>query len=354
MRTLKKGDHGADVKILQQDLVQLGHLRGNVDGHFGQVTHKAVCLFQQSKNLEVDGVVGDKTWKLLGHAIENETIWHDLGLDLMARSNEGPMLWYPNRAKGHCVENLQMKVQGNYTYGHPQGAVIHYSGGRSRSAQDEGPRCEESDQQQGIKQVQFAIKQNIYCYFIIDREGRVYQNFPLSHWGHHAGSSYWPSLGHGVSSSMVGIELMSAGRLQDFWGPMDHEGHYTEKHQCPPDQYAAWYTNLDKGDKFFGPDKETRYSEGCDNIKPGVYHAFSIAQENALLDLLLWLENNGQGIFQFENVVGHDEVAKDRKSDPGACLSMSMPQFREYLKEKKKSKNGQETLFDDTHVKKAA
>lgn len=53
---LKKGNRGKDVQTLQRAL----HLLD--DGIFGQLTEDAVKEFQKSHGLNVDGIVGDKTW----------------------------------------------------------------------------------------------------------------------------------------------------------------------------------------------------------------------------------------------------------------------------------------------------
>ncbi len=56
MATLKKGDKGADVQVLQRAL----HLAD--DGIFGKVTEDAVRTFQKAHGLVADGIVGAKTW----------------------------------------------------------------------------------------------------------------------------------------------------------------------------------------------------------------------------------------------------------------------------------------------------
>lgn len=53
---LKKGDRGAEVKLLQKYL----HLYE--DGIFGQITEAAVKEFQRKNGLKVDGIVGMATW----------------------------------------------------------------------------------------------------------------------------------------------------------------------------------------------------------------------------------------------------------------------------------------------------
>lgn len=66
--TLRKGSKGESVKTLQDKLNKLGYNCGEVDGDFGSNTLKAVKLFQTDKGLEVDGIVGAKTWAALDEA----------------------------------------------------------------------------------------------------------------------------------------------------------------------------------------------------------------------------------------------------------------------------------------------
>ena len=73
-RTLRKGDVGNDVKELQQALLDLGYKLPNygADGDFGSETEAAVRDFQRKHNLEVDGIVGTKTYKALLAALAPE------------------------------------------------------------------------------------------------------------------------------------------------------------------------------------------------------------------------------------------------------------------------------------------
>lgn len=65
MRTLRKGDQGAEVVTLQKAL------RLYPDGIFGEITKNAVVAYQKAHPQEcgeADGVVGAKTWAALGFA----------------------------------------------------------------------------------------------------------------------------------------------------------------------------------------------------------------------------------------------------------------------------------------------
>lgn len=74
-RALKLGDSGDDVKMLQQELIQLGFLRIEPSGYFGDVTEHAVFKFQQSRGLVTSvtdrgaGYVGPATRKAFNEII---------------------------------------------------------------------------------------------------------------------------------------------------------------------------------------------------------------------------------------------------------------------------------------------
>lgn len=64
--TLKEGYRGNPVKQLQKRLDQLGFANGANDGIFGPKLERAVKKFQRAFGLPADGVVGSKTWRMLG------------------------------------------------------------------------------------------------------------------------------------------------------------------------------------------------------------------------------------------------------------------------------------------------
>jgi peptidoglycan hydrolase-like protein with peptidoglycan-binding domain len=63
--TLKRGDNGEQVSIVQEVLKNGGYYKGGIDGDFGAGTDTAVKAFQKDKKLKVDGVIGQATWKAL-------------------------------------------------------------------------------------------------------------------------------------------------------------------------------------------------------------------------------------------------------------------------------------------------
>jgi peptidoglycan hydrolase-like protein with peptidoglycan-binding domain len=63
---LKEGAEGRDVKMLQEQLVDLGYLDSkDVDSVYGEVTQTAVMAFQKRNRLTADGKAGEKTLAIL-------------------------------------------------------------------------------------------------------------------------------------------------------------------------------------------------------------------------------------------------------------------------------------------------
>lgn len=66
--TVRKGNRGSAVETLQKLLMVAGYdlPKYGADGDFGSETLAAVKAFQKARGLEVDGIVGPKTWAALG------------------------------------------------------------------------------------------------------------------------------------------------------------------------------------------------------------------------------------------------------------------------------------------------
>ena len=61
----RSGDRGTDIESIQMRLKDLGFYKQAVDGIYGEGTVLAVQKFQQVRGIDVDGVVGVNTYKLL-------------------------------------------------------------------------------------------------------------------------------------------------------------------------------------------------------------------------------------------------------------------------------------------------
>jgi peptidoglycan hydrolase-like protein with peptidoglycan-binding domain len=67
---LRRGSRGAQVKKLQQQLIQLGYLpAGEDDGKYGPKTARAVMNFQSDVGITVDGVAGSQTFVRLNEVL---------------------------------------------------------------------------------------------------------------------------------------------------------------------------------------------------------------------------------------------------------------------------------------------
>lgn len=69
LRTLREGDRGADVALLQRRLINGGWLRGRADGVFGSATRQAVIRARQALSLETGDKADGPLQKLLGMAL---------------------------------------------------------------------------------------------------------------------------------------------------------------------------------------------------------------------------------------------------------------------------------------------
>lgn len=190
-----------------------------------------------------------------------------------------------------------MARSGTYKNKFPEGIVVHFTAGwRNQRPKDA---------------ISFANK-NGHRYFFIAEDGTVVQQFDLSGYGPHAGVSTCPFTKRStVSQYYVGIEVACGGRLEDA----DKDGSVDDtyfKLNVPPSEirYGAYKTKTQ-------------------NVN-GNYEKFTKEQENALLDLCVWMCQNGTNP---DLIIGHDECAASRKNDPGLSLSVSMEDFRKLVKE---------------------
>jgi len=202
------------------------------------------------------------------------------------------LLWHP-MADRTVTHKTQGKIQGGK--GLTRGLVVHFTAGRCDTEAD------------AVGTMRWG-KDMGYAFWGMGPTGKLYQSHALDTWGHHAGVSAWPGLGTSVSRFMHGIEIACAGKV-------DSSG-------------KSWFgVTYDKS--------RTRTVKAKDNIQSGNYVKYTEAQEKALIDLCLWLKRNDPEGFDFDLVLGHDQVCspKGRKSDPGGSLSMTMPELQKRLKE---------------------
>ena len=64
-RTLRRGYTGADVRLAQTRLKELGYYNSSIDGEYGAGTMSAVTAFQQKNGLFADGLLGQQSYSKL-------------------------------------------------------------------------------------------------------------------------------------------------------------------------------------------------------------------------------------------------------------------------------------------------
>lgn len=180
---------------------------------------------------------------------------------------------------------------GSYQKGFPEGIIIHFTGGHSTQKGEDG--------------VAYGTSQG-HRYLFMDASGRIFQQFCLSGYGSHAGQSVCPITKRtSVSKYYVGLEIACEGKLSR-------------------ELMTDWGARI--------PAERTR--SGIINNKwqksVGVFETFEPVQEESALEFCVWACRK----FGFDErfVLGHDEVAGDRKTDPGQSLSVSMDDFRKKIK----------------------
>lgn len=190
--------------------------------------------------------------------------------------------------------------------GNPKGLVVHFTAGRSKWGERDALSTLENLSYRGLG-----------C-LVMSCDGIIYraQNQPINVVGFHAGNSIFGGT-KGLSYYCMGMEICCAGKVQE---------HVNEDQKRR--RYLSWF-------KEEYSEYEVRFiPKQTENMAFGYYHKFTEAQEKALVEFCLW-QKNINSEFNCDWVLGHDEICvpKGRKTDPGGSLSLSMPKFRQKLKD---------------------
>lgn len=143
------------------------------------------------------------------------------------------------------------------------------------------------------------IKRGLCCDFM-DKDGQVFQQRDGNRGGHHAGKSIFRGRSS-VSRFAPGLEIACGGKLKEKNGKL-----YTWFKKEIPKETARYVT------------RQMGY------VHSGWYEPYTEKQEQELAKFLAWQMRMG-----VKQIVGHDEIAPDRKNDPGGSLSMPLSQFVE-------------------------
>jgi len=139
-------------------------------------------------------------------------------------------------------------------------------------------------------------KKQASAHLILGREGVLYQSVNLEVIAHHAGRSIWRGR-TSVNRFSIGIEI-------DNWGPLD---------RGPDGLYRSWAGTVVPEEIVFegyhkNGDRENYYWE-----------RYPVAQLNALDELTQCLLDEYGSL---RDIAGHDDIAPNRKSDPGPAFPM--------------------------------
>ena len=194
MNVLKKGSKGEEVKVLQRALNITP-----VDGDFGAKTEAAVKAFQKSKGLGADGIVGNKTWEVLG-VINNSS----------TKSVDSTVLYSPLNV--HITKSANRPI----TY-----IAIHYTAGGS-SKKGNALNAKKAFQQR-IASADFCVDdetmvqfnpdpKNYYCWAVGDKKYKYSKG----------GSLY----GKATNKNTISIEMCSNLKKGTSAAMPNHDGWY--------------------------------------------------------------------------------------------------------------------------------
>ena len=160
----------------------------------------------------------------------------------------------------------------------PRHLVFHYTAGKSAASSIRWLTNPES---------------KASAHLVLARDGTITQLAPFDVKTWHAGLSHWDGLS-GLNSSSIGIEMDNA-------GPLKKVG----------DKYQAWFGTLYTEDEVVLAkhklDDESRW-----------WHAYTEVQIQKALELAQLLVRH----YDLKDVVGHDDIAPDRKRDPGPAFPL--------------------------------
>jgi N-acetylmuramoyl-L-alanine amidase len=262
---------GNDVAELQAMLIGRGYAL-EADGKFGNQTAAAVKDLQSKAGLSADGIVGDRTWALLETAAQSERL--------------APALHQAPESDWKVVNHRLMRGAVPVSYrDSPNGSgiikprflVIHFTAGFY-----EGSISWMTQKQSGVS-----------AHLCIGEEGQITQLAPFNRRCNHAGVSEWKGVKL-LNGHSIGFEIANLGQLSGS------PGGYLFGTRAVPDSRV-----LRAAHRNGGPVTG--------------WHTFTDEQVKATMLAARAVCHN----YGIEEVVGHDDIAPKRKSDPGPAFDMA-------------------------------
>lgn len=160
----------------------------------------------------------------------------------------------------------------------PRYLVFHYTAGKSAQSSIDWLTSPES---------------KASAHLVLARDGTICQLAPFNVKTWHAGISHWEGLS-GLNSCSIGIEMDNA-------GPLKKVG----------DKYQAWFGTLYAEDQVI-------YAKHRLDEEPRWWQAYTEVQIQRALELAQLLVRH----YDLKDVVGHEDIASDRKRDPGPAFPL--------------------------------
>lgn len=132
------------------------------------------------------------------------------------------------------------------------------------------------------------------AHLVIGRGGELAQLVPFNRIAWHAGQSRWLGL-QGLNHYSIGIELDNAGRLERQGG-----------------RWLSWF-----GKEY--PEQDVHEATHKNETRPAGWHIFTEAQLGVAVEVSRLLARH----YGLVDVLGHDDIAPGRKSDPGPAFPMA-------------------------------
>jgi N-acetylmuramoyl-L-alanine amidase len=131
------------------------------------------------------------------------------------------------------------------------------------------------------------------AHLVVARDGTITQLAPFNVKTWHAGLSHWDGLS-GLNGYSIGIEIDNA-------GPLKKVG----------DKYQAWFGTL-------YAENQVVYAKHRLDDQSRWWHAYTEVQIQRALELAQLLVRH----YDLKDVVGHEDIAPDRKRDPGPAFPL--------------------------------
>jgi N-acetylmuramoyl-L-alanine amidase len=161
----------------------------------------------------------------------------------------------------------------------PEYLVLHYTAGRNAA--------------ESIDWLTNPLSQ-ASAHLLVGRDGEIVQLVPFNKKAWHAGVSLWEDR-VGLNAYSLGIEIDNAGALQRAG-----------------DRWRAWF-----GDLYEASEVLEAIHKNEKEIRG--WHLYTVAQLEAVLQVSLFLVRE----FGLRDVLGHEDIAPSRKTDPGPAFPMA-------------------------------